>query len=129
MVRDAHLISCWGTLPLISTYGRQDTLPAAHAGSEVAPGLAQHDDHAPCHVFAAMVAHPFHHGGSPGVAHGEPLSGDAPEVALAPGGAVEDGVADEDVVVGVEAALGRRRDDQPPPGPTAKGVKTYPFRP
>ena len=45
-----------------------------------------------------------------------PLPGHAPEVAFAPDGAVEHGVTDEDVVVGIEAALGRRGDDQPPPG-------------
>src|SRR5476649_399698 len=35
---------------------------ARHAGGEIAPGAAEHRDHATRHVFAAMIAGAFDHG-------------------------------------------------------------------
>ena len=37
---------------------------AAHAGGEVAAALAEHDDEAVGHVFAAVIAEAFDHGGA-----------------------------------------------------------------
>jgi hypothetical protein len=71
---------------------------ARHAGGEVAPGLAQHDDDAAGHVFAAMIAGAFDHRDGARVAHGEALAGDAAEIGLAGDRAVEHGVADDDVL-------------------------------
>ena len=48
---------------------------AAHAGGEVAAALAEHDDQAVGHVFAAVIAEAFDDGGGAGVAHGEALAG------------------------------------------------------
>jgi hypothetical protein len=50
---------------------------ARHAGREVAAGLAEHDDDAAGHVFAAVVAHALDHRDRAGIAHREPLAGDA----------------------------------------------------
>ena len=69
---------------------------ARHAGGEVAAGLADDDDDAAGHVFAAMVADALDDRDGARVAHGEALAGDAAEVALALDGAVEHGVADDD---------------------------------
>ena len=69
---------------------------AGHAGREIASGLAEHDDDAAGHVFAAVVAGALDHDGRAGIAHREPLAGDAAEVALAGDRAVEHGVADDD---------------------------------
>ena len=52
---------------------------AAHAGGEIAAGLAEHDDDAAGHVFAAMRADALDDGESARVAHGEALAGDAAE--------------------------------------------------
>ena len=52
---------------------------AAHAGGEVASGLAQHHHGAAGHVFAAMVARAFDDGGGTRQAHGKALTGDAAE--------------------------------------------------
>ena len=71
---------------------------ARHAGGEVAAGVAEHDDHAAGHVFAAMVAGAFDHRDRAGVAHREALAGDALEIGLAGDRAVEHGVADDDVL-------------------------------
>ena len=96
---------------------------AAHAGGEVASGAAEHHYDAAGHVFTAVVADTLDDGDGAGVADGEALAGDAPEVALPTRGAVEDGVADDapcaymqhevitDIVFGDDGALGRGRDD------------------
>ena len=84
---------------------------ARHAGGEIAADLAQHDDAAAGHVFAAMIADAFDDGGNAGIAHGEAFTGDATEITFAGNGAVQHGVADNDIVFGDEAALGLRIDD------------------
>ena len=85
---------------------------ARHAGGEVSAGGAEHDDAATGHVFAAVVAHALNHGGDAGVADGETLAGAAVDVDLTGGGAVEGHIADDDVVLGLEAGVGRRVDDE-----------------
>src|SRR5262249_42160341 len=82
-----------------------------HAGREVAPGIAEHDDNPAGHVFAAMIARALDHGDGAGVAHREALAGDAAEITLALDGAVEHGVADNDRLFGHDACLARRVDD------------------
>jgi hypothetical protein len=70
---------------------------AAHAGREVAAGLAQHHHGAAGHVFAAVVARAFDHRRGARQAHGKALAGHAAEEGLTAGGAVHHGVADDDV--------------------------------
>ena len=71
---------------------------ARHAGGEIAPRLAQHHHHAAGHIFAAMIAGAFHHGDGAGIAHRETLARHALEIGLAGDGAVQHGVADDDVL-------------------------------
>ncbi len=89
-------------------------MPPRHAGREVAAGLAEHDDDAAGHIFAAMVAGALDNDGGAGVAHGEALAGDAAEIAFAANGAVQHGVADDDGLFRHDAAIGRRLDDDAP---------------
>ena len=84
---------------------------AAHAGGEVAARLAEHHHGAAGHVLAAVVAAALDDGGRAGVAHGEALAGHAAEEDLAADGAVEHGVADDDVLLRRDGALARRVDD------------------
>ena len=64
-----------------------------------------------------MVAHALHHGPRAGVAHREALAGEAPEEGPAGGRTVEDGVADDYVLLGLEVlahAVARTdREDAP----------------
>src|SRR3954452_12890004 len=81
---------------------------AAHAGGEVAPGRAEHDDAPAGHVLAAMVADPLDEGVGARVAHREALAGAAAEERASGRRAVEHRVADDHVVLGRERhALGR----------------------
>ena len=68
---------------------------AAHAGGEVAPGRAEHDDAAAGHVLAAVVADALDDGAGARVAHREALAREAAEERPAGGRAVEHGVADD----------------------------------
>ena len=88
---------------------------AGHAGAEVAAGRAEDDDPAAGHVLAAVVADALDHGDGPGVAHAEALAHHAPDEDLAAGGAVEDDVAGDDVLLGHErrGGVGRRAQDEP----------------
>ena len=58
-----------------------------------------------------MVADALDDGDRAGVAHAEALAGDAAEEGLAAGGAVEDHVAGDDVVLGDERRVVGRADD------------------
>src|SRR5215470_7829453 len=86
--------------------------PARHAGGEVAAGSAEDDDGAAGHVLAAMVADALDDGGDAGVPHREALAGTAVEEGAPGDRAVEDGVADDDLVVGAEGRAARRLDDE-----------------
>ena len=92
---------------------------AAHARREVPAGPAEHDDPAAGHVFAAVIADAFDDGERAAVAHREAFAGDAAEVRLAAGRAVERDVADEDVVLGDEVARSSadRQSSLPPDSP------------
>ena len=85
---------------------------AAHAGGEIAPALAQHHHHAARHVFAAVVAHAFHHRRRARIAHREPFARHAVEERLAAGRAVQHHVADQDILLRRERRLARRIHDQ-----------------
>ena len=74
-------------------------------GGEVAPGRAEHDDAPAGHVLAAVVADALDDGVRARVAHREALAGQPAEERAAARRAVEDGVADDDVLLGGE---GRR---------------------
>ena len=85
---------------------------ATHAGCEVAAGLTQHHHDAACHVFTAMISDTFNDGGCTRVAHGKAFTGNAAEVALATDGAVEHGIADNNVFFCHDWCLCRRVDHQ-----------------
>src|SRR4051812_32311178 len=81
---------------------------AAHARGEVAPRRPE-DDHAPAgHVLAAVVGDLLDDGLGARVAHAEALAADAAEERLAARRAIERDVADDDVLLGLEAGLERR---------------------
>ena len=82
---------------------------AGHAGAEVAARRSEHDDPPAGHVLAAVVADALDDRGRAGVAHAEPLADDAAQERLAAGRAVEDDVAGDDVLLGDEVGVRRRR--------------------
>src|SRR5690554_3331283 len=95
----------------------------AHACREVPADTPQYHGTAAGHVFAAMVARAFHHGGGPGVADTEAFAGHAADKHLARGGPVERRVAADNVLLRPEAAsLGRGDDNAPPGEPLAQVV-------
>src|SRR5205823_11219959 len=71
---------------------------ARHPGCEVPPGRTEHHHAAAGHVLAAVVAHGLDYRIDPGVAHAEPLAGDAADVRFSRRGAVKRDVADDDVL-------------------------------
>ena len=93
-----------------------------HAGRKVSPSLAQDDSHAAGHVFAAMVAHTFHDGVRAAVAHRESLSGHSSEIRFASGGAVQNCVANDDVVFGNEGRTFWWVNHQPATGQTLANI-------
>jgi len=87
--------------------------PAAHTGCEVSPGAPEHDDPPGGHVFAPVVADTLDDRGDAAVADGESLARHAVDVRLASGRAVQEGVADDDVLVRRERRAGRGHHDDP----------------
>ena len=81
---------------------------ARHAGTEVAPGLAEDEREAAGHVLERVVAHALDDRGRTRVAHEEALAHDAADEHAAAGRAVADDVAGDDVALGGEAAVARR---------------------
>src|SRR5690606_19047945 len=89
---------------------------ARHAGREVAAGGAE-DHRAPArHVLAAVVADAFDDRARAAVTHAEALGRAAAEERASAGRAVQRDVADQHVLLGLEAAFARRVDDQPAAG-------------
>src|SRR6266403_5948661 len=84
---------------------------ARHARAEIAPGRAEHDDVAPGHVLAAMVAHRLDDRIRAAVAHGKALARHAADVRLTARRAVKADVADDDVLLRNERGPGRREYD------------------
>ena len=76
---------------------QQVSQAAGHSGSEINSGRSENDGYAGRHVFAGVLANAFDHGEGAAVAHGKPFSGTAGNVKLATGGAVEHGVAGQNV--------------------------------
>src|SRR5258708_40013909 len=72
---------------------------ATHARREVAAHLAQHNDLATRHVFRAVVARALDDGDGTTVAHAEALSGDAANAYLTTGRAIQQRIANDDVVL------------------------------
>ena len=70
---------------------------AAHAGGEVAAGLAQHHDGAAGHVLAAVIADAFDDRKRAAIANGKTLAGTAGNKKPARGSAVKNGVSGEHV--------------------------------
>src|SRR4029077_10659376 len=68
------------------------------------------------HVFAAVVAGALDHRNGAGIAHCEALAGNAAEEALAGDRAIEHGIADDDRLLGHNAAVDRRPHDDAPTG-------------
>ena len=88
---------------------------AGHAGREITAGIADDDDDAAGHVFAAMVSDAFHDCDGAGIADGEALTGNAAEIAFALDRAVEHRVADDDGVFRRDFRRRFRRIDDHPP--------------
>src|SRR4051812_29100118 len=88
----------------------------AHAGGDVASGAAEDDDAPPRHVLAGMVTDALDDRDRTGVADAEPLPHDAAHEHLAAGGAVEDDVARDDVVLRTERRVGVGGYADPPAG-------------
>src|SRR5262249_24773726 len=84
-----------------------------HPRTEVDSGRPQHDDNATGHVFASVLARTLHHGKGSAIAHGEALPGRAGYVQLARGGAVEHGVAGQDIAAHRGFLPGIDRDHAP----------------
>ena len=84
---------------------------AGHAGAEIVADRAQDDRLAAGHVFAAVRAAALDDGDGAGIAHAEPLARLPGGEQFARRGAVEDGVADDRVLVRRQRAGGRGADD------------------
>src|SRR5438552_13341382 len=83
-------------------------LAAAHPGRNVRADLAEHDHGPGGHVLARMIAGALDDCRRARVANGEPLAGATCAVERAAGGAVENGVAEQD---GVACVVRRRSHD------------------
>src|SRR5207302_2607121 len=85
---------------------------ARHAGGKVAPGIADHDDDAAGHVFAAMIARALYDGGDARIAHCKAFAGDTLEISFAGDCAVQHGVPDDDILGWFAARLRRLAHDK-----------------
>src|SRR2546423_2778323 len=88
--------------------------PSAHPRPKIAPGAAEHDDGAPGHVLAAVVANSFDHCQRAAVADGEALACHTGEVRFPRGCAIQHGVADQHGLVGDELRGAWMPNDQTP---------------
>ena len=75
---------------------------ATHAGGKISAAGSEHQDQAPGHVFAAVVADAFDHSGRSGVANRKALAGDSVEKRFAAGRAVEGNVANQNIFSGAK---------------------------
>ena len=85
---------------------------AAHAGGEVAAGVAENDDAAAGHVFAAVITHAFYNGLDTGVADGKPFAGFTADKGFAGSSAIEGDIADDAVLFRYESGVNGGVDDQ-----------------
>ena len=83
---------------------------ARHAGGEVSAGLAEHDNASAGHILAAVVAGALDDGYGAGIADAEAFAHLTVDIQFAGGGAIEAGVAGDDIVLCAElfVAAGRR---------------------
>src|SRR6266404_4578769 len=95
---------------------------ATHAGGKISPTGSEHQNQAPGHVFATVVADALDHIGRSGVANREPLPSNSIEKRFAAGRAIESNVANQDVVFGGETRPSRRIHDQSSSGETFADV-------
>src|SRR3981189_1360204 len=95
---------------------------AAHAGGKISPAGSEHQDQAPGHVFAAVVADSFDHSSRSGIAHRKALASTSIEERFAAGGAIESNVADQNIFLGSESGPARRIHYQPSTGQTLADV-------
>src|SRR5262249_12020198 len=86
--------------------------PAAPSGGGVAPRAAEPADAPAGHVLAAVVADALDDGVRARVAHGEALARAAAEERAPGRRAVEDGVADDDLLLGAERHVRGREDGE-----------------
>src|SRR3954462_11805105 len=93
-----------------------------HAGREVAAGRAENDGPATGHVLTAVVADTLDDRGGAGVADAEALADDAADEHLAGGGAVQDDVAGDDLLLGGERRVGGRPYGDPATGQSLADV-------
>jgi hypothetical protein len=70
---------------------------AGHAGAEIKAERAEDEDHAPGHVFAAMLADAFDDGESTAIANSKTFAGAACDEKLAGSGTIKNGVSGEHV--------------------------------
>lgn len=87
-----------------------------HAGSQVAPGLTQ--DHHPTagHVLTRVVSDSLDDGQGPGITGAEALTDPSPQESLTRGGAIEQGVAGDDIVLRQEQHIVWWPHDHPAAG-------------
>ena len=89
---------------------------ARHPGGKVPPGRPQDNDCTACHIFAAVVADPFHNGGRAGIAHAEAFARNTGNEGAAACCTVECNIADDDVLSRLKRAGSIRKNDQPAAG-------------
>src|ERR1700730_5845294 len=82
--------------------------PATHASGKISPAGPEHQDQAPGHVFATVIANSFDHSSRSGVANCKALARDSVEKRFAAGGAVEGNVANQNILLGCESGTARR---------------------
>ncbi len=88
--------------------------PARHAGRKIASGAAEDDHAAAGHVFAAMIADPFHDRVDAAVPDAETFPGPAAQVSFAAGAAIERHIAGDDTFLGGKSRAGRGINDDFP---------------
>ena len=95
---------------------------AAHTGSKVLACLAENDDRAACHVFAAVVSDTFNNCRYPRIPDTEAFACDAGNKGASCRGAVKGNVTDDDVFIGLEYGFFRRENGNLTAGKTLSEV-------
>src|SRR5450432_759743 len=90
---------------------------ACHSRSKINSRGPQHQHHAAGHVFAAMIAHTFHHSQSAAIAYGKTLSGSPRDIKLARCRAVKNRVSRKNIASQGSTRAAVNRD-----GPAAQSL-------
>ena len=85
---------------------------AAHACSKISSGRSEYHHPSAGHVFTTVISNSLYNGVGSAVADGETLSGDSPEKCFSGGGAIKNGVSNQDVFFRFEGRLLRGINDQ-----------------